>query len=92
MIRLPNSLKKIERETFRQCENLKSVVFPNALERIGLFAFYRTGLENVKFPASLRWISQSAFAGCDSLKIVKFGEGLEILGTNEYLLKENTPW
>ena len=59
-------------------------MFSNALEKIDIFAFCKTGLENIKFPASLRKISQSAFAECANLRTVKFREGLEVLGTDEY--------
>ena len=63
---------------------MKNIVFPNALEKIGISAFYKTSLEYVELPASLREISQGAFAECKSLKVAKFGEGLKTLGTDEY--------
>ena len=89
-ITLPDSLKTIEENVFRQCESLKNVIFPNTVEKIDFFAFYKTGLEIVKFSESLREIAQGAFAECESLKTVKFGEGLEVLGTDEYFSKEDT--
>ena len=57
--------------------------FSEGLEKIGRFAFYASGLEQLEFPASLRTVSQAAFAKCKSLRTVKFGEGLEVLGTDE---------
>ena len=57
-------------------------MFPNTLGKIGLFAFYKTGLADVKLPASLRQISQGAFAACAHLKTVEFDDGLETLGTD----------
>ena len=59
------------------------MAFPDALEKIGLYAFYRTGIENLRLPASLRTIAQGAFAECWHLRTVELGEGLEVLGTNE---------
>lgn len=59
-------------------------MLPNALEKIGLFAFYKTGLESFKSPTSLREVAQGAFAECQSLKTVELSEGLEVLGTDEY--------
>ena len=47
----------IEKGSFNECESLKSVVFPKALEKIGLFAFFKTGLESFKPPVSLREIA-----------------------------------
>lgn len=77
-------LRKIEGSTFYKCEKLKDVVLSNCLEKIGLFAFSQTGLENVEFPASLRTVDQGAFAECKNLKYAKLNEGLEVLGTDEY--------
>ena len=68
---------------FNQCKDLKKVAFSEALEKIGLYAFYRTGIENLRIPASLRTIAQGAFAECWHLRTVELGEGLEVLGTNE---------
>ena len=83
-ITLPPGLKTIENETFRLCESLKNVVLRNTLEKIGIYAFYKAGIESLTFPASLRHISQGAFAECEHLKSVELGEGLEELGANEY--------
>ena len=77
-------MKTIEESTFSACESLKSVVLPKALEKIGIYAFYKTGLESFNSPASLREIAQGAFAECKGLKSVKLNKGLEVLGTNEY--------
>ena len=60
------------------------MVFPDGLEKIGLFAFVESGVEQVVLPVSLRTIAQGAFGKCESLKTVKFNEGLEVIGTDEY--------
>ena len=60
------------------------MVFPKALEKIRIFAFFKTGLESFKPPISLGEVAQGAFAECKSLKSVKLNEGLETLGTDEY--------
>lgn len=70
---------------------MKTVEFPDCLEKIGLGAFMGSGIEHVKLPASLSTIAQGAFAKCESLKTVKFSEGLKALGTSEYFLKEEEP-
>ena len=77
-------MKTLEESTFRECKNLKKIIFPSTFEKIGIFAFYKTGFENIKLPTSLRVIAQGAFAGCERLRVVEFGEGLEVLGTDEY--------
>ena len=60
------------------------MVFPKALEKIRIFAFFKTGLESFKPPISLGEVAQGAFAECKSLKSVELNEGLETLGTDEY--------
>ena len=47
----------IEESAFYECNKLKNVQFSEGLEKIGLFSFYETGLENIELPASLRTIA-----------------------------------
>lgn len=74
----------LEENTFRECKRLRSVKFPDRLEKICIAAFYGSGIESATFPASLRTISQTSFCLCPGLRSVKFGEGLEALGTRTY--------
>lgn len=46
---------------FGECKNLKSIRFPDCLEKIENGAFRESGLESVTFPASLRTVAQAAF-------------------------------
>ena len=62
---------------------MRTVEFPDGLEKISQAALEESGVEQIVLPASLRTLSQGAFTGCKSLKTVKFNEGLEKLGTNE---------
>lgn len=59
--------------------------FSEGLEKIGLGAFLKNGLESVELPATFRTIFQAAFAQCYSLRTVKINVGLEVLGTPEHL-------
>ena len=81
---LPSTLRRIEHDAFAGCENLRSVGFPDGLERLGLRAFLGSGLERAELPASLRAIGQGVFAKCKHLRTVTFGDGLEVLGENSY--------
>ena len=44
-ISLPPLLRIIEKSAFRECKHLKTVEFPDGLEKIGLFAFEESGVE-----------------------------------------------
>ena len=63
----------------------------DGLEKIGLEAFHKSGVECITLPQSLRVLAQAAFAMCKNLKTVVLNEGLETLGTDEYLENEKTP-
>lgn len=81
---LPQTLKRIEYNTFKKCKSLKSIKLPDGLETIGLYAFSKSGLENIATPPSVRTVSQGAFFDCKSLTKAVLGEGLEMLGTSKY--------
>lgn len=53
---LPSTLEIIECNAFKECENLKSVKFPDGLKKIRIGAFALSGIENVTLPASLRMV------------------------------------
>lgn len=84
-IKLPPTLKMIEKDTFRQCASLRMVEFSEGIEKIGITAFCESGLEKIELPSSLRELAQGAFAACDNLRQVKINEGLEVLGTEDCL-------
>ena len=70
--------------TFYGCKNLRRVEFSEGLEKIGLGAFYRSGVERIDLPSSTRWIAAEAFLGCERLRNIRLNEGLETLGEPKY--------
>ena len=77
---LPSTLRRIEGNTFGNCEGLASVELPEGLEYIGPQCFSESGLESVAFPPALKVIENGAFRECGNLKNVEFSEGLERIG------------
>ncbi len=81
---LPESVKTIENEAFKGCENLKTIDLSN-VENIGRSAFEGCkSLETVTLSASIEYIGGYAFYGCETLKTVNgltedFGLGQEAL-------------
>lgn len=56
---------------FRGCTNLRRILLPKNLERLGAHSFaYCTSLEEVSMPAVLRRIGNNAFSRCVSLREV----------------------
>ncbi len=72
-ITLPNSMRLILYESFRNCRNLKSIDMPDSLVYIGVAAFKNSGLQSSILPDNLHVVSDSAFADCRALKKVVLG-------------------
>lgn len=74
-IRLPSTLRRIEAQTFEDCENLKHVELPNCVEYIGSDSFKCTEIEEITFPCTLREVGEDVFEDCESLKVVWVEDG-----------------
>jgi len=58
----------IQSETFYYCSDLKSIILPNSVTRIGKSAFYGcSSLTNITIPNSVTTIKSYTFSGCSSL-------------------------
>ena len=80
---LPNSILKIGKYSFSQCQSLKSITFSDNLESIGDSAFiYCNGLKGLVVPPSVKEIGRGAFSNCIFL------ENIDIQGRIENLSSE----
>ena len=86
-VRIPSTLKRLERRTFYGCENLKSVYIPEGVERVGEECFFESGIERIALPGTLTEIGEKAFYGCDSLTTVWVEEGCA-LDVEKYVGKD----
>ncbi len=95
-ITIPRSTKSIHARAFRNCLNLKTVIFENGdlneatypdavslLTTIGAYAFENSGIQTVKFPNKLTTISEGAFANCLELVEISFGM-VRTIGENAF--------
>jgi hypothetical protein len=83
---LPRTIMGIGANSFTNCVNLKSVVFPDSLSWINRDAFSGcASLENLEFPVALTRIHTS-FLGCASLKTIvcHAPEPPELTSRNEF--------
>lgn len=71
-VRIPSTLRVVERDTFEHCRSLQSVTLSEGVENIKSGAFYETGLQEVHTPSSLRRIGSNAFGNCENLKLVSW--------------------
>ena len=68
---LPNSLEKIARESFRDCDCLTSIVIPDGVTEIGDLAFYSCNvLASVSLGKNVKSLDSRTFAECPNLKDV----------------------
>ena len=69
-IRLPSTLKRIEKEMFESCRSLRRVEISNGVEYIGKYCFMDSGIEEITLPSTLKELDEKAFSGCSNLKTI----------------------
>ena len=68
---IPDSVKEIGYEAFRNCKNLKKVKLPKNLKLLGDAAFFDcVSLESIDIPESLQYFPRLCFANCTNLKTI----------------------
>lgn len=84
-VKLPDTIKTIEKETFELFEELTTVVMSSSLETLGDYAFNRClKLENVSLPDTLKSIGTGAFGNCRSITEVVIPNGVTSFGKNVF--------
>ena len=86
---LPISVKNIEQEAFRQCHNLRRVVFlpDSKLLRIGKYAFQDSGIRILDLSNCLEFIefAKDSFKECTDLEIVILPQKIKELANRCFL-------
>ena len=59
----------IPSDCFAECSNLTQFDFSN-VKKIGLYAFYKSGLQEVRLPKNIESILEGTFSGCSKLQSV----------------------
>lgn len=67
IINVPEGIKYISYEAFKDQTNLIGVTLPSTLQSIGKYAFYHCSLNEVSLPANITEISENAFIGTTSV-------------------------
>ena len=79
----PDSIKRISRDAFARCYNLRSVRFPHGLREIGRSAFYHCALTEAVLPDSVEIIGEEAFKSC-RIKKLRLPSGLKEIGKESF--------
>lgn len=67
---IPHSVRIIGEDAFSHRNSLTSIVLPNGITEIQLFAFSNTNITTITIPSSIRRIGYGAFNDCEGLKKV----------------------
>lgn len=79
---LPNTIKRIERETFSGCTSLEHVTLPNKLSSIADNTFYNcSSLKTIILPNTLQSIGAYVFANCGQLNNIELPTTLTTIGS-----------
>lgn len=66
---LGENITLIEKSTFTNCKNLKTIKLPNSIKKIDNFAFYWcTNLKEINLPESLEFLGFGVFCKCENLE------------------------
>lgn len=66
--------RTIPASAFCNCYNLKSIVIPSGITKIGDSAFERTGITSISMPDTVTEIGTEAFKECRNLRSVSISE------------------
>ena len=81
IVRFHPSVVEVDDEAFRDCNNLREVVFNERLHKIGELAFYYcSSLSSIRLPSTVTEIGSLAFYYCSNLREVLLNEGLQKIG------------
>ena len=85
-ITLPNTIKTIGSEAFRDCYQLASINFPEGLEEIYGYAFWNCrSLTSITLPSTLTYLDWYAFEWCTSLRNITLPNNLQYVGGHVFL-------
>jgi hypothetical protein len=77
---IPQGVTEIADQEFCKVHELREVVIPDSVIRIGEFAFDCTGLSEVKIPCGVKVVADGAFSDCFGLTRVEFPDTLVSIG------------
>ncbi|QKX31640.1 leucine-rich repeat protein [Metamycoplasma hominis] len=84
-VTIPENVKSIENEAFKNFKNLKELTLKNGIENIGEGAFEGTQISSISIlPSSIKEIKAKTFKDCWYLKKIDFSNGIERIGENAF--------
>lgn len=70
VVTVPDGVRKIGQDAFKDCKTVEKVILPNTLEVIEMGAFKEAGIKSITLPESLKLVKSYAFSSCRKLESV----------------------
>ena len=83
-VKLPSGLVEIPESTFWNCKSLKTINFPQTLEKIGKDALEHCNITEAILPNGLKEIGHSAFTACDNLHTLVIPDSVYSIGNGAF--------
>ena len=82
---IPDGVKSIGDDTFKECESLTSIVIPSSVTDMGWYTFSGcVNLTSVTINGAIERLEGEVFYGCTNLRSVKLPETLERIGARAF--------
>ena len=81
---LSQAISVIPDSCFKYCLNIKDIEIPRQITHIERFAFYGSGVENVRLHDGIRIITNYAFFGCKNLLEITLPDSLCCVGLDNF--------
>lgn len=78
-VKLPKKLTWLVNNVFEDCDNLSSVIWPDALMNIGHHTFYKTGFTKLVIPDTVNKIEYNAFGNCAKLEKISIPDSVTVV-------------
>lgn len=93
---IPNGVEEINgkyyfrRKNVQKLYKIKKIIIPDTVNKIGKYAFRRTGITNIKLPESVKEIELGAFEWCSDLIEVSInGNKIPLIEKDSFIACEN---
>ena len=85
-LEIPSGITTIKACSFVNCQDIKTIIFPESVEVIEPFAFAHSSVETFSFKGTskLKEFKNNAFGYCPKLKELKLPKSLEIIGLQAF--------
>ncbi len=93
---IPSGVQEIQGKFFYKRKDkaklykVKKIIIPNSVQKIGKYAFRRTGISNIELPGAIKEIELGAFELCkDLISVTVKGNNIPLIEQDSFIACEN---